>query len=54
MKNMINDLEIPSLTIEKIPFHVDNQSAIATAKNLEHHSRMKHIENRQHFLRNAV
>lgn len=53
-KNMINDLQIPGLEIDKVPFYVDNQSAIAVAKNPEHHNRMKHIENRMHFLRDCV
>jgi hypothetical protein len=53
-KNMINDLHIPGLKIDQIPFYVDNQSAIAVAKNPEHHNRMKHIENRMHFLRDCV
>jgi hypothetical protein len=53
-KNMINDLHIPGLKIDQIPFYVDNQSAIVVAKNPEYHNRMKYIENRMHFLRDCV
>nr|GAT43152.1 predicted protein [Mycena chlorophos] len=34
--------------------HVDNQSAIAVAKNPEHHGRMKHLDLRFYWLREAV
>ena len=51
---MINDLEIPGIRIDKVPFYIDNESAIAVAKTPEHRSRMKLIENRMHFLRNVV
>jgi hypothetical protein len=53
-KNMINDLEIPGIHVDSVPFYVDNESAIAVSKNPEHHNRMKHIENRMHFLRDYV
>lgn len=53
-KNMINDLGIPGIHVDSVPFYVDNESAIAVSKNPEHHSRMKHIENRMHFLRDHV
>ena len=32
----------------------DNQAAIATAYNPEHHSRMKHVERRHFFVRECV
>ena len=34
--------------------HMDNQSAIAVAKNPEHHGRMKHLDLRFFWLRDAV
>jgi hypothetical protein len=37
-----------------IPLKVDNQSAIAVAKNPEHHSRMKHIDIAYFWLREQV
>ena len=33
---------------------VDNQSALAVAKNPEHHGRMKHLDLRYYWLRHAV
>jgi len=37
-----------------IPLHIDNQSAIAIAKNPKFHDRTKHIDIRYHFLRHKV
>ena len=37
-----------------IPLHIDNQSAIAIAKNPEFHDRTKHINIRYHFIRHKV
>ena len=34
--------------------HIDNQSAISVAKNPEHHGRMKHLDLRYYWLRDAV
>ena len=34
--------------------HMDNQSAIQVAKNPEHHGRMKHLDLRYYWLRDAV
>jgi hypothetical protein len=42
------DLDSPTV------LHVDNQSAIAIARNPEFHDRTKHIEVRHHFLRHKV
>jgi hypothetical protein len=36
------------------PLHIDNQSAMAIAKNPKFHDRTKHIEVRYHFLRQKV
>jgi hypothetical protein len=43
-------LDLSSPTV----LHVDNQSAIAIARNPEFHDRTKHIEVRHHFLRQLV
>jgi hypothetical protein len=42
------DLHFPTV------LHIDNQSAIAIARNPEFHDRTKHIEVRHHFLRHKV
>jgi plasmid replication initiation protein len=34
--------------------HIDNQSAISVSKNPEHHGRMKHLDLRYYWLRDAV
>ena len=34
--------------------HLDNQSALAVTKNPEHHGRMKHLDLRYYWLRDAV
>lgn len=34
--------------------HMDNQAAIRVARNPEHHSRMKHIDIRHHWLRSKM
>ena len=34
--------------------HIDNQSALQVAKNLEHHGRMKHLDLRYYWLRDEV
>ena len=36
------------------PLHIDNQSAIKVGKNPEHHSRMKHLNTKYHWLREQV
>jgi hypothetical protein len=45
------------LTGEEVPpviIYSDSQSAIAMAQNPSHHSRVKHLEVRQHFIRDCV
>ena len=37
-----------------ITIHEDNQGAIAVSKNPEHHSRMKHVDVRYHYVRERV
>ena len=41
-------------SLESIPIHCDNTSAISLSKNPVHHSRTKHIEVRHHFIRDHV
>jgi len=41
-------LDIPT------PLNIDNQSAISISKNPEHHGRMKHLDLRFYWLRDAV
>jgi hypothetical protein len=36
---------------ERVPLMCDNASAIAVAKNLVFHKKMRHVEGRHHFLR---
>jgi hypothetical protein len=53
IKNFINDLDV-GIHFDKIPIHVDNESAIKLAKNPEFHQRSKHIDIRHHFIRDNV
>jgi hypothetical protein len=39
---------------ESVPLMCDNTSAISVAKNLVFHKKMRHVERRQHFLRDHV
>ena len=39
---------------QAVVIHVDNQAAIAIAKNPAHHQRTKHIDTRHHFIREQV
>ena len=52
LESFLSELGLGSA--EPIPLAVDNQSAIATAYNSEHHSRVKHIERRHFFVRERV
>ena len=36
------------------PLHIDNNSAVSVSKNPEHHGRMKHLDLRFFWLREAV
>ena len=36
------------------PLHIDNQSAIKVGKNPEHHSQMKHLNMKYHWLQEQV
>ena len=42
------------LTYSKSPIWTDSQSAIALARNPEHHARTKHIDIQYHFVREAL
>ena len=52
LRNLFTELgyTLPSSSI----LYVDNQSAIAVAKNPEHHGRMKHLDLRHFWLRQVV
>jgi hypothetical protein len=52
LRNLFTELGYPI----GIPstLHIDNQSALAVAKNPEHHGRMKHLDLRFYWLRDAV
>ncbi|CAM8939607.1 unnamed protein product [Rhodiola kirilowii] len=51
LQNQLSDF---SLIFDNIPIYCDNTSAISVAKNPTHHSKMKHIEIRHHFIRDCV
>ena len=52
MRNLFSELGFDpkgALTL-----HLDNQSALAVTRNPEHHGRMKHLDLRYYWLRDAV
>ena len=53
MRNLFTELGIDVCSTPS-PLHVDNQSALAVAKNPEHHGRMKQLDLRFYWLRDAV
>lgn len=53
MRNLFTELGF-DLSSTSSPLFVDNQSAIAVAKNPEHHGRMKHLDLRYYWLRDEV
>jgi hypothetical protein len=52
MRNLLEELGFP--VTGPSTFQIDNQSALAVAKNPEHHGRMKHLDMRFFWLRDAV
>ena len=52
MRTLLNELGLsvsePSILL------VDNQSALKVLRNPEHHSRMKHIDIKMHWIREAI
>jgi hypothetical protein len=54
LKSLVSEIWKDQATNSPITLHIDNQSAIAIAKNPEFHDRTKHIEVRHHFLRQQV
>ena len=52
MRNILNEFSYPVLGPP--PLRIDNQSAISVSKNPEHHGRMKHLDLRFYWLRDAV
>lgn len=53
LRNLFSELGI-DLSFSPSPLHIDNQSALAVAKNPEHHGRMKHLDLRFYWLRDEV
>ena len=53
MRNLLTELDY-SVTDQPSTMHVDNNSAISVAKNPTHHSKMKHVDLRLHWLRDVV
>jgi hypothetical protein len=52
LRKLLGELGCPITSASTL--HMDNQSAIAVAKNPEHHGRMKHLDLRFFWLRDAV
>jgi hypothetical protein len=52
LQNLFSELGYP--VKKPSTLHVDNQSAVAVAKNPEHHGRIKHLDLRYYWLRDAV
>lgn len=44
IRNFINDLRVPGVFIDTVPLYIDNNSALKLTRNLEFHSRSKHID----------
>ena len=51
---MTQTLKDYGIYVKHVPLLCDNESAIKIAHNLVQHSRTKHIEVRQHFIRDHV
>jgi hypothetical protein len=54
LKQLVSEIWKDQITNSPTTIYIDNQSAIAIAKNPEFHDRTKHIEVRHHFLRQQV
>ena len=52
MRNILGEFGYP--VTQPSTLHIDNQSAISVSKNPEHHGRMKHLDLRYYWLRDAV
>jgi hypothetical protein len=52
MRNILGEFGYPVTQLSTL--HIDNQSAISVSKNPEHHGRMKHLDLRYYWLRDAV
>jgi hypothetical protein len=52
MRNILGEFGYPISSPSTL--YIDNQSAISVAKNPEHHGRMKHLDLRYYWLRDAV
>src|ERR1700753_3563211 len=53
LRNLFTELGL-NFSSTSSPLFIDNQSAIAVAKNPEHHGRMKHLELKYYWLRDKV
>ena len=53
LSSLVNDMSLSQKT-EPVVINVDNQGAIALAKNPVHHNRSKHIDIKYHFIRENV
>ena len=54
IRNFINDLRIPGVYIDIVPLYIDNNSALKLTRNPKFHSRSKHIDVKNHFIREKV
>ena len=52
MRNLLGELGYTCTTSS--PLYIDNESAVTVSKNPEHHGRMKHLDLRFYWLRDAV
>ena len=52
LRNILGELGFPQ--VQSTPLFIDNQSAIATSKNPENHSRIKHMDIRLFWLRDQI
>jgi hypothetical protein len=54
IRNFINDLRISGCHIDSIPLYMDNNAAFKLIRNPEFYSKSKHIEIKNHFVREKV
>lgn len=54
LRNLLTELNVPSVSLGPIKLMIDNNAAMKLTKNPEFYARTKHIELRHHFLREQV